>query len=309
MNIGWREYIKSSFRQASKFHSIGIEFGMQNLHISCLQNVNGLLTWVHQETIKLEEWQEQLKSVVEQQKWLNTRCNVVLSISKYQIMQLDKPAVEDAEVAQALQWSVKEHFPSDESLVIDYFDPPNSLSKIPQVNVVAIPEEEICEIRNGVLNAGLVLAQIGIEELAICKLLPFSEEAAIVLKQEQGGQLSLNIIKQGKLFFSRRLSGYENLGSLSPEELAMGIVDNLGLEVQRSMDYFESQLRQAPVKKLYLALDTAHQEALAVLIKDLIFISVEKFTPEIDKEQSLELSPNSFTSLGAALIGDEVSPE
>ncbi|MFB1036942.1 MAG: hypothetical protein QMC38_16535 [Sinobacterium sp.] len=91
----------------------------------------------------------------------------------------------------------------------------------------------------------------------------------------------MNIVKRKQLFFSRRLRGYENLANFSPEELKMGIVDNLSLEIQRSMDYFESQLRQAPVKKVYISLNTLHQDPLADLIKQVIFISVEKFIPNV----------------------------
>ncbi|WP_158965619.1 MSHA biogenesis protein MshI [Paraglaciecola sp. L3A3] len=309
MNIGWRQYIKTKFRKASKFHSVGIEFGVHNLHISSLQKSNGQLIWVKQHSLSKENWQHQLKHYVEQNKLQSTKCNVVLSISKYQIMHLDRPAVDDSELVQALQWSVKENLPGDEDLVVDYFDPPTSSSGIKQVNVVAVTKSEICSIRDGILEAALVLEKICIEELSICNLIPFSEDAAIVLKQEQGGQLSLNIIKQSKLFFSRRLNGYENLGSLSAEELSMGIVDNLGLEVQRSMDYFESQLRQAPVKKLYLVLDSTHQDVIADLIKDLVYVSVVPFEPEIQKEQDLSLNPKSFTSLAAALASDKVLAE
>jgi MSHA biogenesis protein MshI len=49
----------------------------------------------------------------------------------------------------------------------------------------------------------------------------------------------LNIVKRKQLFFFRRLRGYENLANFSPEELKIGIVDNVSLEIQSSIDYFE----------------------------------------------------------------------
>ena len=36
----------------------------------------------------------------------------------------------------------------------------------------------------------------------------------------------------------------------------MGVSESMSVELQRSMDFFESQLRQAPVKKILLHLDT-----------------------------------------------------
>jgi MSHA biogenesis protein MshI len=306
MNIGWRDYIKSRFRKASQFHSVGIMFDTKGIQISSTQKVKGELVWVKQHFVEITNWQQDLKSYVEKHNLGNTQCNVVMSITKYKIMHMDRPAVQDEEVIDALQWSVKEQLSTDESLIIDYFEPPVASNNTQQLNVVALSEKEIVQIRNGILQAGLRLDHIGIEELAICNICEFSDDAAIVLKQQSGGQISLNIVKQNQLYFSRRLKGYENIGSLSPEELTMGVADNLSLEVQRSMDYFESQLRQAPVKKVFVALDTIHQDALAELIKEVVFVTVEKFVPNVQADVNLPILSPSFASLSAAIVKPQV---
>ena len=301
MQIGWRDFIKGRFSKASKFHSVGIEIGVDDFHVTSLQKIKGKVNWVKQDSLPIENWQTALKTYVENNNLANTQCNIAFSISKYQLLQLDRPAVEDAELNQALQWAVKEQLFSDAELVIDYFDPPAAASNIKKLNVVAISKRDVIEVRDGVLKAGLALNIIGIEELAICNLVAPSDDAVITLKQEESGQLSLNIVKRNQLFFSRRLRGYENLANFSPEELKMGVVDNLSLEIQRSMDYFESQLRQAPVKKVYLSLDTKHQDALAEFIKEVIFVSVEKFIPNVAKNTDMPIAPSSLASLGAAI--------
>jgi len=301
MQIGWRDFIKGRFSKASKFHSVGIEIGVDEFHVSTLQKINGKVSWIKQDSLPIENWQTTLKTYVENNNLANTQCNIAFSISKYQLLQLDRPAVEDAELNQALQWAVKEQLFSDDELVIDYFDPPAAASNLKKLNVVAIGKRDVIEVRDGVLKAGLALNIIGIEELAICNLVAPSDDAIITLKQEESGQLSLNIVKRNQLFFSRRLRGYENLANFSPEELKMGVVDNLSLEIQRSMDYFESQLRQAPVKKIYLSLDTNHQDALAEFIKEVIFVSVEKFIPNVAKNTDMPIAPSSLASLGAAI--------
>jgi MSHA biogenesis protein MshI len=302
MQIGWRDFFKGLFKKASQFHSVGIEIGVNDFHISTLIKVKGRLNWVKQHSAPIDNWQTTLKTYVENNHLANTQCNVALSISKYQLLQLDRPAVEDAELNQALQWTVKEQLFSDDELVIDYFDPPAAAtSSVKKLNVIAVSKRDVIEIRDGVLKAGLALNIIGIEELAICNLLAPSDDAIITLKQEEGGQLSLNIVKRNQLFFSRRLRGYENLANFSPEELKMGVVDNLSLEIQRSMDYFESQLRQAPVKKVYISLDTIHQEPLADMIKKVIFVAVEKFIPDVTTDANMPITPSSFASLGAAM--------
>ena len=301
MQIGWREFIKGLFKKPSLFHSVGIEIGVNDFHISTLKKVKGELNWIKQHSAPIDNWQITLKNYVAHNNLTNTQCNIALSISKYQLLQLDRPAVEDAELNQALQWAVKEQLSNDDELVIDYFDPPAAAHSVKKLNVVAASKQDVIDIRNGVLKAGLALNNIGIAELAICNLLAPSEDAIITLRQEEGGQLILNIVKHQQLFFSRRLRGYENLAIFSPEELKMGIVDNLSLEIQRSMDYFESQLRQAPVKKVYISLNTLHQDPLADLIKQVIFVSVEKFIPEVTTIDEMPITPSSYASLGAAM--------
>jgi MSHA biogenesis protein MshI len=300
MQIGWRRFIKGLFKKAPKFHSVGIEIGANNVNISTLVKHKGELNWIKQHSAPIDNWQTALKDYVESNHLTHTQCHIALSISKYHLLQIDRPAVEDAELNQALQWAVKDQLASEDELVIDYFDPPAAHS-VTKLNVVAVNKQHIIDIRNGVIKAGLALNTIGIAELAICNLLASSEDAIITLKQEDGGQLILNIVKRKQLFFSRRLRGYENLANFSPEELKMGVVDNLSLEIQRSMDYFESQLRQAPIKKVYISLDTVHQDPIADLIKEVILISVEKFIPDVTTTDEMPVTPSSYASLGAAM--------
>ena len=301
MKIGWLEFLRRYLRKPSEYHVIGIELGVAELYISTFQKKGGELLWVKQDSLPMEGWQKHLKNYVAQESLTNTACNLVLSIAKYQMLQLDKPAVAESELHQALQWSVKEQFPSENELIFDFFDHPASLANAPKINVVALEKNEIQNICEGILQAGLELNSIDIEELATCNLVPASEDAVITLFQESGDQICLNIVKQNNLYFSRRLRGYENLSSFSVEELQMGVSDTLSVEIQRSMDYFESQLRQAPVKKIYLAMDSPHQDALAELVKQLTFMPVEVFKPNIKQPQEKAISAASFACLGAAI--------
>ncbi|MEP7705217.1 MSHA biogenesis protein MshI [Paraglaciecola sp. 25GB23A] len=301
MQIGWREYIKRRFTKASSYHSVGIEYGINELHIATLQRLNGELTWVKQHKIIGADWAAQLSIYVKQQHLENTQCYVSLSLAKYQLLQLDKPQVLASEITQALQWTVKEQLATDEELAIDYFDLPAAPANAKKLNVVALGKQELRLLRDAVLGAGLQLAGITIEELSNCNLLEANDQAAIVLYQNVGEQISLNIVKNGLLYFSRRLRGYENLASFSAQELQLGIADNLALEIQRSMDYFESQLRQAPIKQVYLSLDTLYQAELTELIKALIFINVSDLKPSIKHKEDLIFSTQVYASIGAAM--------
>ena len=301
MQIGWRDYIKRRFRQASKYYCVGIEYGIDELKVATLQILDGQLTWVKQQKFDWSVWQQGLKAYVAEQGLNNTKCRVTLGISKYQLLQLDRPAVPESEINQALQWTVKEQLSSDAELTVDYFDLPAAPANAKKLNVVSLGKNEIETIRDGVIAAGLNLVNISVEELTTCNLLPPNEDAAIILYQNAGEQICLSIVKKGLLYFSRRLRAYENLASFSEQELQMGVADNLALEIQRSMDYFESQLRQAPVKQVYIALDTAHQTFLADLIKDVIFVKIVKLQPTIACLAGVGQDARYYACLGAAL--------
>lgn len=301
MQLGWREYIKRRFQRKSDYASLGIEFGDQALHLSVFKLLQGQLHWVKQDSLPSTNWPHHLKEYVKTHKLEGTPTHLALSVGKYQLLQIDKPKVAEAEIGSALRWSVKDLIPGAKDLVLDYFDLPVQSGGEQKIHLVGIEKSQIEEIVASLVEAKLNLKSIGIEELATCNLLPAQEEAVITLLQEPGEEICLNIVKNQQLYFARRLKGYENLASFSEQELQMGLVDSLSVEIQRSMDYFESQLRQAPVKQILISLDSRHQAVLCDLIKQMTFKPVSVFTPEISKQETLCFDSASFTSLGAAL--------
>ncbi|MDO6839518.1 MSHA biogenesis protein MshI [Paraglaciecola chathamensis] len=307
MRISWREFIKQYFSKPSKFHSIGIEMGDAELHLNVIQKKSGSYQWVKQHSLPMQDWVKHLQEYVTQNNLARTPCHVALGLNKYQLFQIDRPEVEEQEVAQAIQWQVKEQLTSTDEHVFDYYDHPAAIGGKEKVNVVAISRPQVTSIIKGISQADLKLSTITIEELATSELLAASDDAVLSLFQEKGGQINLNILKQGKLFFSRRLKGYENLASFSLEEFQMGMGDTLSVEIQRSMDYFESQLRQAPVRHIVVHLNTPIQAQLAELIKELTFMPVSIMDLPLTPNES---SPTvSLASLGAALTDIEINSE
>ena len=185
--------------------------------------------------------------------------------------------------------------------MVDYIDLPAQAAGTDKVNVVALPEPDVQKVCQGIRDANLILESIGAAELATCDLLSDNDEAVMTLVQQAGYDMCLNIVKRGKLYFSRRLRGYENLSTFNQQELQMGVGENLSVEIQRSMDYFESQLRQAPVKRILLGVETDLIEQFAELMKQLTFMPVEPFIPEQIKTIDDAYSGHFLPSLGAAM--------
>ena len=186
---------------------------------------------------------------------LTSQCHLVLNSLQSQIVQVDKPKVAKAEIISALKWQIKDLVPiSPDNMVLDYFDGPILAGGIERINVVCSPLNELKKIVE-VLNAGSsTVASITIEEFAFANLLPTQKDACLLVCQQPNEEIVLLIVKQGKLYFHRRLRGFSQLANKTEDELTMTVIDSLALEIQRSSDYFERQLKQASIKEIKVLL-------------------------------------------------------
>ncbi|MFQ3248445.1 MAG: MSHA biogenesis protein MshI [Glaciecola sp.] len=302
MRLSWRQLIKSKLKGKSSYFSIGIAFSGESVMLCALQKQGDELQWVLDASFSHSNWQEQLTEYVRSHKLANTDCYVSLTSHWYQLLQIEQPNVPEEEVYAALGWPLKDLLPPNVEYVYDYLNPPAQAAGQAKLSVVAIPHKDIERISQGIYEADLTLKSISVEETATVELTPSSEDAIMSLVQEHGEEIVLNIVKNNKLYFTRRLKGFENLGSYSESELSMGITESLCVQIQRSMDYFESQLRQSPVRKVLLKLDTALADQLAAQIQENMGLPVSPFEPEITCGAGFNFKMASFSCLGAAYI-------
>lgn len=303
MRIGWRSFLKQKLRKKSAYHAVGIAISEDSVTFCAIKKLNDEFCVEFEETVMFKNWGDHLVKWVNNHKLDGTPTVVSFSIHWYQILQVDRPAnVEESEIPSALSWSVKELTGNNNEMVIDYIDLPVPLSGNAKLNVIALPKKDVELVCEQLFVSGLSLAAITVEELATCELIPAVPEATLTLIQETGQEICLNIIKDGQLYLSRRLKGFENLGSFSPEELNMGIGESLSVQIQRSMDFYESQLRQAPVRNIKLRLDTPHRDALIKEIEQVVVATVAPLSPAItSSDPDIAVERLNYSSLGCAL--------
>lgn len=309
MRLSWRQLVKSKLKGKSSYFSIGIAFSGESVLLCALQKKGDELQWVLDASFSHSNWQGQLADYVQRHKLANTDCYVSLTSHWYQLLQIEKPNVPDDEVYAALGWPLKDLLPPNTEYVYDYLNPPAQVAGQSKLSVVAIPHKDITNISKGIYDADLTLKIISIEETATVELTPKSDDAVMSLVQEHGEEIVLNIVKNNELYFTRRLKGFENLGSYSESELSMGITESLCVQIQRSMDYFESQLRQSPVRKVLLKLDTILAEELANQIQVNMGLPVCAFEPEIICGSGFNFKMASFSCLGAAYVKQSLMTE
>ncbi len=183
------------------------------------------------------------------------KCHIVLNGQQSQIVQVDKPNVPSAEINGALKWQVKDLVSiSPDNMVLDYFDSPLLAGGKEKINVVCSPINELKKIVSAANQDKMEVVSITIAEFAFANLLPIQNDACLLVCQQPNEEIVLLIIKQGKLYFHRRLRGFSQIASKTEDELTMTVIDSLALEIQRSSDYFERQLKQAPIKEIKVLL-------------------------------------------------------
>lgn len=200
--------------------------------------------------------QEVLRALVVECDWEGLPAVLVLPLDQYQVFQLERPeGIEDQELADALKWKLKDLLdfsPSD--AVSDVFDFPEDASRGRGhlVNVVAARKSLVTELITLIHGAELQLEKIDIAELALrnlaVRLEGNSRAAALVHLRDRYGQMV--VCKGDALYLSRRLDvPFEDLKDVSRQEQA---VQSLALELQRSLDYYESQLGQVPPSVIHV---------------------------------------------------------
>lgn len=223
-----------------------------------------------------DNWQDSLRSAL---KSVPTGCalHLVLSAEHYQLVQLDKPALAEHELLQALPWQIKDLVTiAPEDMVLDYIDLPGNTQQT-KINVVVCSYAWLKQLTAVVDAAGFTISSIQPEEWLLSHILPVSAQATMLVVHQPEQEMLIQIIRDGQLYFSRRTRGFSHLHLNSETELREGTLERLLLELQRSMDYFESQLKQPPVRDIRVLM--AQTELICELFVQSGFSRVEPFNP------------------------------
>ena len=221
---------------------------------------------------------ETLKSLVSEHDFAG-QCHLVLSNGHSQIVQVDRPNVPDAEINAALKWQIKDLVNiAPDNMVLDYFDGPLLAGGLEKINVVCTAKNELAELVTTLTTEELNVVSITTEEFAFASLLPVQQDAVLFVCQQPNEEINLLIIKNGQLFFSRRLRGFSQIANKSETDLTAGAIDSLSLEIQRSTDYFERQLKQAPIKTIEVLVPMANEAFLARKLAENTNVEIKLFT-------------------------------
>ncbi len=212
-----------------------------------------------------------------------THATLVLAPDFYKLSLLERPMVDETELNEALRWQLQENVDFDVTdAAIDSFALPNSASRgKPMQFVAAAANEQLRCLVGYVCTAGLKVKAIEISELAlrnlVYKLFDSPDQAVGVLRITASGGL-INVSRGDELFLARRLSGVP--AEFSPGDWAE-FKERLLLQVQRSIDYYESALSQPPCNVLLVASTQGWQDHVVEYLDETLPLLVKPLGPEL----------------------------
>ncbi|MEW6330522.1 MAG: pilus assembly protein PilM [Pseudomonadota bacterium] len=241
-----------------------------------------------------------------------SRCTTVLDASDYSLLLTEAPDVPPDELRAAIRWRIKDliDFHINDA-TLDVFDLPGekAAGRARQMYAVAARSSVIQKRADLMHAAGINLDVIDIPEMAqrnLAALLPEDAKGVALLSFTSGGGL-ITISKQSDIYLSRNLDiGLDMLASFSDSN---ELFDRIALEVQRSLDYYDSHFRQAPVTTLALAPLPREVPGLVDHLKANLSVNVIAMDLAQLMECQVELKPELQSAclavLGAALRQEE----
>lgn len=232
--------------------------------------------WVQEHGVSgPDQWAEAVTSLLKLAPQSDVKLHVVLASNYAQIIPIDKPLVADDELAAAIPWAVKDLVAEPISdLVTDYFycgSPPNAPER---VNVVCCRRQWIELVVSMAQKLGLDIAYITSESVVLANLVTATAGCQLLLWQVPGSELELQIIQQNVVKFSRQLRGFSQVVLLSDVVSNSALLDDLSLELQRSIDYVSGTLKLPDVSQMQLLIASSEGDAMAKLIGQNLAITV-----------------------------------
>jgi MSHA biogenesis protein MshI len=217
-----------------------------------------------------------LKALLEKHRATRAATCAVMDSDEYQIVQLEAPEVLPSEMRAAIRWKLRDAiaFNVDEASV-DIFETPEPVRRTQHkmLFAVAARDSAIQRVTTLVKPAARGFNAIDIPELAlrnISALLPQDNKGVAMLAvSEKFAQLV--ITRQGVMYLTRRIDlgrGGFNPHAQQRGEQAPIDAGTLALELQRSLDYYESHYDQTPIGDLVIAPATDRVHQLAADLKN-----------------------------------------
>lgn len=289
---------------------LGIEVGPEGIALARVVRISGapprLLDCVFRKAAPAQQANE-LKSLVAELSLTGMPVNLMLHPGDYKMLLVDSPDVPAEELRDAMRWRVKDLVaePLDQSVIDAFVLPADAYRGRSRMAYCAVLDKArmrgYCAL---IEQAGLTLSSIDVTAMAFRNLglLFGAEDLNIALLRLRSSQGFISVQHGADLCMARRTEhglerGREDISSVT-------------LEIQRSLDYFESQLGKGYINRLLLLPMKRDADTTLQALVDGLAVKVQMLDlRELFVEQpAAELAPSDqaycMAAVGAALRQD-----
>ena len=229
----------------------------------------------------------------------NVNCSLVLSPLEYHLLLTDVPQVSESEICDALWWKVKDlvNFSIDNAQ-IDYLELPNDdqVHRARKIYAVVANKSKVKAKVAWAQALGLNPTAVEIPETALLhiasKLCPDVVGTSILFVEAE--QSLLMLMSQGHMYLTRTLQ-YNYLDRM----------EAVVLDLQRSMDYYESQIGKPPCQKVIVLPQQPHDSPMMSTLLSNMGVEVTTFDINqlvtSDNEISIEIQQHCLVAISGAL--------
>ncbi len=234
-----------------------------SIAVSRLQDAKlQLQTCEYFSALDIAESPDILQDFIEKNNLSGANCSLVLNTSEYQLLLSEAPQVNEHEICEALWWKVKDLVAFDiENAQIDYLELPLDSAKHQGRKIYAViaDKKKVKKRVEWIESLGLTPTAVEIPETALLHLVKDLCSSVIgtsilYLDHEQS---LLMLMSEGNMYLTRTLQ-YNYLERM----------DAAVLDLQRSMDYYESQIGKPPCQQVIVfpqqEPDSAIMQTLAI---------------------------------------------
>jgi len=245
------------FKKSKIGVNIGISFQTGGVSVCVTEaDANGLKVSLCVTLQGEQTHQQLLAELIKKHSIPKGKVTLALNADQRTIHKLARPAVEDSELRQSVRYLLKDRLVHGvDNSVIDIIDYPQGCGLDDQLMVVECSRKLIQSIVNTITGLGLELHAIDISALLLGEILqsyPGIEKGlALVLDHQDGA--TLVVYRGDSLYLIRKLSGITDFIACLPSKGNMMMADMLLLEIQRTLDYYDAQMRQPPLTGILLS--------------------------------------------------------
>jgi MSHA biogenesis protein MshI len=250
--------------------------------------------------------------------------NTCLSADEFSLLMLEAPNVETEEMQQAIRWNLRDQIDFDiEQAALDVFEIPRQTdrSRTPMVYVVVARNQTIQQRVTQMEAAEVNLQYIDIPQLAQrnISLLMEEDQTGVALLTLNNNTGLLTLCHQTNLYLTREIeqtmmqaepalqesivnTELQLADQTSAQQLA---INNVVLELQRSLDYYESHFALPPINNLVLSPTDEPLNEIAEMIAQTSGMRVKLCQLNELIDSDIELTPHlqtrCFQAIGLAL--------